>query len=108
MSVNDVKGAELIVSMPVWAPGSYLVREFSRFVEEVKAVNSANGQGLPITKLSKNTWKVRTSGAGAVKISYRVYAYELSVRTSFIDAEHAYLNGTSIFLQVHGFESERQ
>lgn len=108
IKIQEIKNAELIVSMPVWAPGSYLVREFSRFVEELKAVNPTNGKALPITKLSKNTWRIATAGAGAVNIKYRVYAYELSVRTSFIDAEHAYLNGTSIFLQLHGFEHQRQ
>ncbi len=104
ISVSGCRSRELVISMPVWAPGSYLVREFTRFVEEVKATDGANGKTLPLVKLSKNSWKISTGGASALNISYRVYAYELSVRTSFIDAEHAYLNGTSIFMKVSGFE----
>ena len=108
VQIADVKTGELMVSMPVWAPGSYLVREFSRFVEEVKATDGTNGQALPISKVSKNTWKISMSGAKSLQLRYRVYAFELSVRTSFIDAEHAYLNGTSIFMQVHGREQDAQ
>ena len=32
MLISDVKDAELEIKMPVWAPGSYLVREFAKNV----------------------------------------------------------------------------
>lgn len=107
MEVSGWKSNELKIKMPVWAPGSYLVREFSRHVEGVTA-RDADGRSLMVNKTSKNEWVVNSSGAKSVRLSYRVYAYELSVRTSFIDAEHAYLNGTSIFMYADALKKNRQ
>ena len=85
------------VKMPVWAPGSYLVREFAKNVEGMQA-RTAGGQALAVEKINKNTWRVRHSKQTNFQVSYRVYAFELSVRTSFIDADHGYLNGSSVFM----------
>jgi predicted metalloprotease with PDZ domain len=85
------------LKMPVWAPGSYLVREFARHVERFKA-QGANGQALAVEKLDKNTWRVHHGGQGTFRVDYGVYAYEISVRTSFIDADHGFALGSSIFM----------
>ena len=85
------------LKMPVWAPGSYLVREYAKNVEGFEA-RTAAGQPLAVEKLSKNTWRVKHPKQGSFRVSYRVYAFELSVRTSFIDADHGYLNGSSVFM----------
>jgi predicted metalloprotease with PDZ domain len=88
--------------MPVWAPGSYLIREFSKGVEQEKAIDG-KGKALKCEKISKNTWRVYTENVEKVVFTYSVYAFELSVRTSFIDASHGYLNGTSIFMYPNEF-----
>jgi predicted metalloprotease with PDZ domain len=85
------------VKMPVWAPGSYLVREYAKNVEGFQA-RTASGQTLVAEKINKNTWRVRHPKQANFQVSYRVYAFELSVRTSFIDADHGYLNGSSVFM----------
>jgi predicted metalloprotease with PDZ domain len=85
------------VKMPVWAPGSYLVREYSKNVEGFQA-RTAGGQALDVEKINKNTWRVKHPKQANFTVSYRVYAFELSVRTSFIDADHGYLNGSSVFM----------
>jgi len=88
------------VKMPVWTPGSYLVREFAKSVEGFGA--TANGKTVKVEKVSKNTWRVFNAKANAVKINYRVYAFEISVRTAFIDASHAFLSSASIFMYPAG------
>jgi predicted metalloprotease with PDZ domain len=85
------------LKMPVWAPGSYLVREFARHVERFKA-QGANGQALAVEKLDKNTWRVHHAGQGTFRVDYGVYAYEISVRTSYIDADHGFVLGSSVFM----------
>lgn len=87
---------KVAVYMPVWAPGSYLVREFSKSVEDVAA--SQKNKSLAIEKINKNTWQIAADGKDNVVVTYKVYAYEMSVRTSFLDASHGYFNGTSIFM----------
>jgi predicted metalloprotease with PDZ domain len=89
--------------LPVWAPGSYLVREFARHVEAFSA--EAGGREARARKVRKNAWHVAHEGARAVTIRYRLWANELSVRTNHVDATHAFLNGAATFMAVEGFEA---
>src|SRR6218665_2496826 len=82
--------------LPVWTPGSYMVREFSRHLQEVRATGP-DGEALAVRRTDKRTWRVDTRGR-AVTLSYRVYAHELSVRTSHLDGGHGYFNGACLFL----------
>jgi predicted metalloprotease with PDZ domain len=88
------------VKMPVWTPGSYLVREFAKSVEGFVA--TAGGKTVKAEKVNKNTWRVYNAKTNAVKINYRVYAFEISVRTAFIDASHAFLSSANIFMYPAG------
>src|SRR5205809_5462167 len=58
--------------MPVWTPGSYLVREYSRNVESLTA-RDENGARLPVEKTRKNRWRVAAGTAAAIQLRYRVY-----------------------------------
>jgi len=84
--------------MAVWTPGSYLVREFERNVEGVAA--NANGRTLTIEKSEKNRWRITTGGAPSVTVKYRVYGREMSVRTNWIDASFALVNGAPTFMTL--------
>jgi predicted metalloprotease with PDZ domain len=86
--------------MPVWTPGSYLVREFERHVQDFAA--DANGRALDWTKVNKNTWRVKTSGARQWRATYRVYANELSVRTSELNSDHAFWNNAALLMYRDG------
>ncbi|MCB0724268.1 MAG: M61 family metallopeptidase [Ignavibacteriae bacterium] len=91
---------EMEFEMPVWTPGSYKVRDYARHVDKIKA--SANSKELDCEKTGKSSWEINTSGVGDVKLTYRVYCNELTVRTSEITSDHAYLNGTSVFMYIKG------
>ena len=92
--------------MAVWTPGSYLVREFARHVEAVTARTST---GVPLAgkKFRKNRWRVSTGGADRIVVSYLVYAREMSVRTNWIEADFAILNGAPTFLTLADDDSAR-
>jgi predicted metalloprotease with PDZ domain len=100
MNISGLAKDYIDVKMPVWAPGSYLVREFSKSVEGFAA--TANGKALKYEKVRKNAWRIYTSKAANVKINYRLYAFEVSVRTSFIDDSHAFLSSTGVFMYPDG------
>ena len=87
--------------MPVWTPGSYLVREFERNVQDF-AASSATGQPLQWEKINKNTWRVVTNGVREWHATYRVYANELSVRTSELNSSHAFWNNANILMYLEG------
>ncbi|MFZ6818271.1 M61 family metallopeptidase [Undibacterium sp. Ji22W] len=90
-----------IASLPVWIPGSYMVREFARNIIRISA--SANGKKVALKKLNKTSWRAAPC-EGVLQISYEVYAWDLSVRAAHLDQSHGFFNGTSVFLQVHGQE----
>ena len=77
----------LELKMPVWTPGSYLVREYARHVQDF-AVKNSSGTILDWQKTNKNTWQIRTSGAKEIVATYRVYANELTVRTNELNDDH--------------------
>ena len=88
--------------MPVWTPGSYMVREFARHVQDFAAVDAA-GQPLKWEKTNKDTWRVVTNGAREWQATYRVYANELSVRTSELNSSHAFWNNATLLMYLDGF-----
>lgn len=92
-----------IVSLPSWIPGSYMLREFAKNIVSLRA--SSAGQEVAVEKQDKSTWQCAPCQA-TLEIEYDVYAWDLSVRSAHLDQTHAYFNGTSVFLQVHGKESE--
>ncbi|NRF39324.1 M61 family metallopeptidase [Pedobacter sp. LMG 31643] len=100
MNISGLTKDFVDVKMPVWAPGSYLVREFAKNVEGFSA--TANDKPVKFEKVRKNTWRIYSAKAKSVKIKYRVYAFEVSVRTSFVDASHAFLSSTGIFMYPDG------
>jgi predicted metalloprotease with PDZ domain len=102
----EARGAEeLRFVMPAWAPGSYLVRDFARHVQDFEAA-SPSGKALAWERVDKLTWAVRPAGARRVVVRYKVYANELSVQTSHLDVTHGYTNGTSSFMYVDGRKDE--
>ena len=101
MYLNDFKEKEVNVKLPVWAPGSYLVREFSKNLNLVKAFDE-KGKEIEVVKKTKNTWTIKTNGEKKVKVKYEVYAFELSVRTPFLDLTHGFVSGSGVFMYVEG------
>ncbi len=85
--------------MAVWTPGSYLVREYARHIDSLEAVDQ-QGNPLPIRKTRKNRWVVENGSAEQIKVSYRLYCNEESVRTNFVNREYAVLNGAPTFLTL--------
>ncbi|MGB9611943.1 MAG: M61 family metallopeptidase, partial [Bryobacteraceae bacterium] len=92
---------EVELYMPVWTPGSYLVREYSRFVEDFRAQDPQR-RPLAWTKTRKNRWKVHAGGAPEITVSYRVYARDMAVQGNWVDASFAMLNGAPTFMTLAG------
>lgn len=88
--------------LPAWIPGSYLIREFSRQFVEVRA--EASGRPIAITKEAKDLWRAAAVDAPVTVIA-RVYAFDVSVRTAYLDATRGYFNGACVFLCPEGREA---
>ena len=87
------------LKMPVWTPGSYLVREYARHLQDFSAKDAAGNQ-LAWRKINKNTWQVDSSAIKEILITYRIYANELTVRTNELNDQHAFWNNAATLLFV--------
>lgn len=94
--------AQQEVSLPVWIPGSYLVREFSKNLQQLQA--RQKGRRVAVQQLDKCRWQVASQVGSALELRYEVYAFDNSVRTAWLDSQRGFFNGTSLCLRVHGQE----
>ncbi len=91
------------VSLPVWIPGSYLVREFSKSLQNLQAQQSRR-RVANLQQIDKNTWDIQAHPGKPLVLNYEVYALDNSVRTAWLDDARGFFNGTSLCLRVHGQE----
>lgn len=98
---QDLDG--LTLALPAWIPGSYMIRDFARNITEIEAVG-VNGR-VSLSQVDKQTWSV-AAGEASLRVCYRVYCGDLSVRGAHLDDDHAFFNGTSVFLRVQGREQQ--
>jgi predicted metalloprotease with PDZ domain len=90
------------VALPVWIPGSYLVREFSKNLQGLQA---HQGQAaLTPQQLDKCSWQIDCQPDQPLVLRYAVYAFDNSVRAAWLDATRGFFNGTSLCLRVEGQE----
>ena len=91
------------LTLPVWIPGSYLVREFSKNLQQLQA--RQKGRRVALQQLDKCRWQVASQTGSPLELRYQVYAFDNSVRTAWLDSQRGFFNGTSLCLRVHGQES---
>ncbi len=90
------QGATTDVTLPSWCPGSYLIRDYARFVRDLTA--SGDGKPLEVAKLDKATWRIQSAGVTELTVRYTLYGHDLTVRTNHIDDTHAFLHGPATFM----------
>lgn len=93
-----------VLTLPNWIPGSYMIRDFSRNIVSIEG--SCGDQPTSIEKINKSSWRA-PAGLACLSVKYRIYAWDLSVRAAHVDENHAFFNGTSVFLSVEGQESQQ-
>ncbi len=98
----DSKGQ--VCYLPNWIPGSYMIRDFVKHIQWIKA--ESNGKEVAYKQLDKSSWQFAPC-EGELKITYQVYAWDLSVRGAHLDQTHGFFNGTSVFLAVKGREQDK-
>ncbi len=94
-----------VLSLPSWIPGSYLIREFSKHIESVRAYDE-DGRLLEIQKFEKNKWRLFNTDHELITVEYDVYAYDLSVRGAYVDQTRLYVNPACACLGLEGQEDK--
>jgi predicted metalloprotease with PDZ domain len=100
-------GGERTLALPVWTPGSYKVRDYSKFVSGVQLLNG--GGAARLEKSAKNRWTVVGDFPKdrPVRVAYTVYGHELTVRTNFFTPELSLLIGAATFLAPAPLSGDR-
>ena len=106
LKVNNWHKRELDLKMPVWTPGSYLVREYAKQVQDFIAEDRNSKKSLLSHKVAKNHWQIDTKNCSNLTVTYRVFANELTVRTNHLDTTHGYFNGAALFFFIPGLEEQ--
>ena len=88
--------ASIELMMATWTPGSYLMREYAQHVVDL-TVSGQNG-ALRAEKISKNRWRVETNGSPSVRLQYKVWSTESTVRNNLVTQDMAILNGAPTFI----------
>ncbi|HEY3251839.1 MAG TPA: PDZ domain-containing protein [Ignavibacteria bacterium] len=97
--------AYLDLILPVWRPGRYLIFDFASGVQDFKSYDRI-GKPLKWEKINKCTWRVRTGSASNVFVTYKMFANEINLRTKGLDQDHAFVNGTSVFMYSEKLRKE--
>lgn len=96
----DLAGQGPVLTLPAWTPGSYLVRDYARFLDRVE-LRDARGRVHPVEKTDKQSWRLPALKGGA-RLRYRLFCNDLTVRTNHADRHHAHLVGAATFLHPEG------
>lgn len=98
LSFKSNPGQSYTLSLPAWLPGSYMIRDFAKNITEIQAFD-AQQQVIALTQVNKQTWSLQATDT-QVEVRYQVFAFDLSVRTAYLDSQRGFFNGSSTFLQV--------
>ncbi len=99
LTFNVTANKPYTLSLPSWLPGSYMIRDFAKNIIEINATAEDNSSPILI-KNDKQTWTLTSNNETSITVNYSVFAFDLSVRTAYLDSQRAFFNGSSVFLQV--------
>jgi predicted metalloprotease with PDZ domain len=104
MRIERVSGAMITLVMPVWAPGSYKVRDYAGWQGNVEAYVIRGGTRSRTTMRwrDKTSLEVTTGGAEIIEVTYVIYGHERTVRTNHINRMHAFIMPVATLMYVEG------
>lgn len=100
LTISHPSASGQVLALPTWIPGSYMVRDFAKNILWLRAESEA-GDPINVKKCDKQTWQL-DAHEGPIRVTYLIYALDLSVRSAFLDSQFGFANGTSLFLEVVG------
>lgn len=101
LTVQPQDSSPLVLQLPAWIPGSYMIRDFAR---NILWLTASDQQGpLAVEKIDKQSWQLAHRNQ-SVQIRYQLYAFDRSVRAAYLDDEVAVLNPACLCLSVAGYE----
>ncbi len=104
VSLPATSEAFLDIHLPAWRTGRYEILNLAQGIRHLVATD-AGGNALQVKKLNKDTWRIKNPAKGAVRVSYDLYANQLAERVRHIDASHAFLDASGVFVYAENFRA---
>ena len=105
LTYNPKDTKELILKMPVWAPGYYLIMDFPKHLTDF-AVQTIDGKEIGWRKEGKNAWIIPNTNGQTLKVTYRIYANARSVADSRVESHTAFIAPNGVFMYAEGEKNE--
>ena len=106
IDLGKVSEPSLDFVLPAWAPGRYAIYDFAKNIQQFDA-RGAQGQPLAWSQPDKETWRVETQVAGGeVRVTYRVFANDLTGSFTQFDSTHASITPASIYMYIAGHKPD--
>jgi predicted metalloprotease with PDZ domain len=100
MSFTVAGTAPVILALPAWSPGHYVLLWFARRVSQFSA--QSNGVPLDWRKLDFQTWEIKPRSAGTVRVTFNYLADAVDRAVAWTAPNFAFFNGTNLFLYPAG------
>ncbi|MBN1411558.1 MAG: M61 family metallopeptidase [Spirochaetales bacterium] len=98
LKINNITQDYLDFALPSWSPGIYLLYDFAKNLKNMRAYDSVQLTNLPLKRLDKQTFRIKTANIPSVALNYRIYANHISSVHSYLASDGAIINGASVFL----------
>ena len=92
IDLEDVHDPTLDLVLPSWVPGSYHIVNYVRGFRGLSARALPEGTALPVERVDKARWRVRTAGASKVRVDYTVYGHEMVTEAFDLSPDHLFVN----------------
>jgi predicted metalloprotease with PDZ domain len=106
IELADVREPEVDLVLPSWVPGSYHLVNYVRGFRGMSARASPDGPALPVDRVDKTRWRIRTGGAGTIRVEYTVYGHEMVTEAFDLSPEHLFVNAALCLPYVDGHQTE--
>jgi len=91
---------QLDLRLPAWTPGSYLIRDYVRTLEDLSLMQGESP--IALRRLGPAHWRAQLNDRTPVRLRYRLLAVESSVRTSLLQSDHGFVVLAQVALQIDG------
>ncbi|QDF66467.1 M61 family metallopeptidase [Shewanella sp. SNU WT4] len=101
----ETVASALTINLPVWRTGKYQILPLADGLREFKAYD-AQGKPLSVNRVASGEWQVELTAPTSVRVTYQLHADLLGTRVRHIDASHAFLDASGVFVYSPEFRED--
>lgn len=99
LDLSHLEEESIRLEMPVWTPGSYVLREYSGRVCDIHAESA--GVRIELEQIGKAEWRLHADeipDLSRVEVHWSVFAYSKGIHDAWLDVDRGFINPPALFL----------